>query len=263
MKKLISVLLCLIMIAACATPHQNSRPNPRSGLQSALAGLAHLILSPIQVAAGLMEGISALPYYMSTNIHDINQGLVDAQASITIDDTYDSAYGTRLSQVGENGETGEVFRRMKHATKSFQTVLRRYGVNDAERYILTSIDTANNAGFTLFAVVYRPVDTIHVIDKYDGKSVRRFSKADRLFYEPFQSDVTGKSLDTIIDWAGIHRDFVKTQKGQGILLTLAANAVVDRKRSPNYWQTETRWVAGEYQDIVQKRMAEVQERLKI
>jgi len=263
MKKLISIVLCSIVIAACATPHQNREPSPHSGLQSALAGLAHLILSPIQVAAGLLEGISALPYYMSTNIHDINQGLIDAQASITLDDTYDSAYGTRLSQVDKNGETGEIFRRMKRATESFQTVLKRYGVTDADRYILTSIDTADNAGFTLFAVVYRPADAIRVIDKYDGSTVRHFSKTDRLFYEPFQVDATGKPLDTVIDWAGIPGEFVKTQKGQGILLTLAANAVVDGKRSPDYWQTEKRWIAGEYQDIIQKRMTDVQKKLSI
>lgn len=263
MKRLISILFCFITIAGCATSHQKSGPTPRSGLQSALAGLAHLVLSPVQVAAGLLEGISALPYYMSTNIHDINQGLIEAQASITLDDTYDSAYGTRLAQVNENGETGEVFRRMKHATKSFQTVLRHYGVRDADRYILTSIDSANDAGFTLFAVVYRPTDSIRVIDKYDGKSVRHFSNSDRLFYEPFQADTTGKPLDTIIDWAGIPREFIKTQKGQSILLTLAANAVVEGEKRTDYWQVETRWIAGEYQDIVERRMTEIQKRMKI
>lgn len=261
MKKLIAILLCSAVMTACATRGANRGPNPGAGFRSALAGLAHLALSPIQVAAGLAEGVSSLPYYMSTNIHDINQGLVDARASITLDDTYDSAYGRRLSEAGENGETGEVFRRMKHATKSFQAVLKRYGVHEADRYILTSIDTANNAGYTLFAVVYRPFDSIRVIDKYDSRKTRLFAKEDRLFYEPFQQDITGQPLDTIVDWAGLPREFVKTQKGQSLLITLAANAVVDQKKRPDYWENETRWIDGDYLNIVEKQLNVVRQNM--
>jgi len=79
---------------------------------------------------------------------------------VTLDNTYEAAYGKRINAVPESGDTGEVFRRMKHATEHFQKVLYRYGVSDTDNYILTSIDTANSKGYTLFALVYRPSETI-------------------------------------------------------------------------------------------------------
>ncbi|MBT8342117.1 MAG: hypothetical protein HKP58_04745 [Desulfatitalea sp.] len=228
-----------------------------------MAGFAHLVLSPVQIAAGVLEGISALPYYMSTSIHDINKGLIDAQASITLDDTYDSAYGHRQSEVNEEGETGEVFRRMKHASQTFQVVLKKYGVSDYDRYILTSIDTANDAGYTLFAVAYRPVDSIRVVDKYDASKIREFKKGDRLFYEPFQKDAAGRPLDRIVDWAGMPRETIKTQKGQSMLLTLAANAVIENRSGDEYWEAEKQWIAREFRNIVETKMAQVGKKLKI
>lgn len=262
MKKILIILICLVLFVSCATT-QNNQMNSHHGLRSALNGFAHLILSPFQIAAGLVEGIASIPYYLSTNIHQINQGLIDAQAKVTLDDTYESAYRKRLSQVPGDGNTNEVFRRMKHATKYFQTVLNRYGIVDADRYILTSIDTANSEGFTLFAVVYRSSDFIEVIDKYNKKTLRSFSKDDRLFYEPFKKDIDGKNLDIIIDWTGLPKKYVQPQKAQALLITLAANAVINGKRSPEYWENEKRWIAGDYIEIVNKKMNDVKTRMEI
>jgi len=101
---------------------------------------------------------------------------------------------------------------MKHAFEYFQKVLKNYGVHDADRCILTSSDTASSEGFTPFAVVHRPSDSIRVADKYDGKTVRDFSKSDRLFYKPFEEDVDSRPLDRIIDWAGLRREYTKTKR---------------------------------------------------
>ena len=262
MKRIAIALIFTIIVGGCATP-SNDGPSPERGFSSALKGIGHLLLSPFQIAAGLLEGIVAVPYYLSTNLHAINQGLIDAQAKITLDDTYDSAYGKRLAQVPDSGDTGEAFRRMKHATAYFQKVLRQYGVHDAEHYILTSIDTANSEGYTLFAIVYRPVDAITVKDKYDPALVRNFTSEDRLFYEPFQQNLARQPLDTIVDWAGLPRTMVKTQKAQAILITLAANAVVDGKRSPDYWDAERRWIAGEFLEITEDKMNTVRSRMNI
>ncbi|MGD9367192.1 MAG: hypothetical protein PVH87_15950 [Desulfobacteraceae bacterium] len=109
MKKIIAILSALLLIVGCATGNPNG-PRADHGLGSAFEGIAHLVLSPIQIAAGLLEGISALPYLISTNIHDINRSMIEAQAAITLDDTYETAYGKRLSKVPETGDTGEVFR---------------------------------------------------------------------------------------------------------------------------------------------------------
>lgn len=263
MRKIFSVfLVSVFLISACSSPRQ-SGPNAGHGFSSVLKGLKQLILSPVQIAAGLLEGVAALPYYAGTTLADINKGLISANAKISLDDTYESAYGKRISQVDPSGDTGEVFRRMKHASEYFQKVLQRYGVADSSNYFLASIDTANKQGYTLFAVVYRPSKSITVIDKYDGKTVRNFSSGDRLFYEPFQTDIRGNPLDTIIDYAGMPLDQYGTQKQQAILLTLAANAVASAKKRPDYWEAEKRWITGQFEDILKSQSQKVEKSMGI
>jgi hypothetical protein len=256
------LILCLALIASCTVTNESGR-KVNTGFGKAMLGVAQLVLSPLQIAAGLLEGISSIPYYLSTNVQDINKGMIAANAKITLDDTYESAYGKRVNAVPETGDTGEVFQRMKHASEYFQKVLHRYGVPHADNYILTSIDTASSKGYTLFAVVYRPASAIKVVDKYDGETIRNFESSDRLFYEPFARDVNGKPLDTIIDWAAMPREFFKTQKAQALLLTMAANSVANEKRSPDYWDIEKRWIAGEYQEITEQKMNAVKNKMKI
>lgn len=261
------ILLFLITLVACASPEGGPAgkgdQKAGRGFSVALKGIVQLVLSPLQIAAGLLEGIASIPYYLSTSLQDINKGMIDAQAKITLDDTYESAYGKRISAVPPSGDTGEVFRRMIHATEYFQKVLSRYGVRNADHYILVSIDTANNMGYTLFAVVYRPQPAIRVIDKYDGQTIRNFTRDDRLFYEPFEKDASGKALDMIIDWAGLPRDLILTQKAQALMITMAANAVVNEKRSPDYWEIEKRWIDGDYLAIVEQKMNSVKNKMKI
>jgi len=257
-----ALLLCLILLTSCTVTNESGK-TVTTGFGKALIGVTQLVLSPVQIAAGLLEGIASIPYYLSTNVQDINKGMIAANAKITLDDTYESAYGKRISAVPETGDTGELFRRMKHASEYFQKVLRRYGVPDAHHYILTSIDTANSKGYTLFAVVYRPTDHIRIVDKYDGKTIRNYSSDDRLFYEPFAREADGKPLDTIIDWTGMQREFINTQKAQALLLTMAANAVANEKQSPEYWNIEKRWIAGEFQEITEQKMSAVKNKMKI
>ena len=273
-KKVFVVFALILFLAACAAPVPAPTPTPGTPgktPQAAAApvqakqgvGVLQLALSPAQIAAGLREGIAAMPYYLSTSLNEINKGMILANAKITLDDTYESAYGKRISAVPDTGGTGEVFRRMRHATEYLQKVLKRCGVAHPEHYILTSIDTADSGGYTLFAVVYRPSGTIRVIDKYDGKTIRTFERADRLFFEPFEKDVIGQPLDVIVDWAGISRDFIGTQKAQAILLTMAANSIMNGKRSPDYWDAERRWIAGEYRAVVEERASAVKNKMKL
>ncbi len=264
MKKILVLICAAVFAAACAGPPQAGQTagEPR-GLQRVGTGLVNLVLSPLQIAVGLLEGISAVPYYLAMGLKEINDGLIAANAQVTLDDTYEYAYGKRIAAVPEDGDTGETFRRMKHATEYFQKILARYGVKDPQHYILTSIDTANNMGFTLFAVVYRPYDTIAVIDKYDGKTPRTFQREDRLYYEPFEKNAQGELLDAVVDWAGMEREFILTQKAQAIMLTLAANQVVAGKKSPDYWDVEKRWIAGEYRSIVAQKMTSIKNKMKL
>ncbi len=261
-RKVLALILCLALLTSCTVTNESGK-SVTTGFGKAMLGVAQLVLSPLQIAAGLLEGISSIPYYLSTNVQDINKGMIAANAKITLDDTYESAYGKRINAVPETGDTGEMFRRMKHASAYFQKVLSRYGVPDANHYILTSIDTANSKGYTLFAVVYRPTGQINVVDKYDGTTIRNFTSDDRLFYEPFARDANGKSLDAIIDWAAMPREFINTQKAQALLLTMAANSVANEKRSPDYWDIEKRWIAGAFQEITEQKMNAVKNKMKI
>jgi len=259
MKKiLIASGITICLISGC-THNPTKDSGAGSGLNGFLRGIAHLVLSPIQIAAGLLEGVASLPYYASTGLHEINKGLEDAQANITLDDTYDSAYGKRISEVSIDGETNDRFRRMKHASTYLQKILKNYGVNDHNHYFLTSIDTENKQGATLFAVVYRPADSIKVLDKYNHKTVQHFTNKDRLFYEPFAKDINGNSLDTIIDWAGVPVESYKAQKMQAVLLTLAANAIIDGKQRDDYWAVEKRWIAGESAIIIKQQNSKMNE----
>lgn len=263
MKKLmIDTGLSVCLISACAH-NQNSGPNAGHGLNGFFRGIAHLVLSPIQIAAGLLEGVASLPYYASTGLHAINQGMVDAQAKITLDDTYDAAYGKRIHEVKPDGDTNEKFQRMKHATTYLQKVLKQYGVADYDHYYLTSIDTANRQGATLFAVVYRPKNSITVVDKYNHKTIRNFTTEDRLFYEPYRTDIDGKSLDKIVDWAGVPTNSYDTQKMQAVLLTLAANAIADGKKRTDYWEAEKSWIDGEYLKILEKQKLKMNQSMTI
>jgi hypothetical protein len=263
MKKIvITSLLGVCLVSACAHNLQGG-PDARHGIGGFFKGVAHLVLSPIQIASGLLEGVASLPYYASTGLHAINEGMVNAQASITLDDTYEAAYGKRIDEVNADGDTNERFRRMKHATEYFQKVLKQYGVVDYQYYYLTSIDTANKDGATLFAVIYRTSDSITVLDKYDNKTQRRFTSSDRLFYEPFMVDIHGNPLDVIIDWAGVPIEAYASQKQQAVLLTLSANAVATGKKRQDYWQIEKRWIEGDFQQIIKEQNAKVEQSMRI
>ncbi|HIE00029.1 MAG TPA: hypothetical protein EYP59_07030 [Thiotrichaceae bacterium] len=62
MKKKRLVFLGLCLISACATPQRpHEGPNVGHGFSMAIAGLGHLLLSPLQIAAGLLEGIASVP----------------------------------------------------------------------------------------------------------------------------------------------------------------------------------------------------------
>ncbi|EDN70639.1 secreted protein [Beggiatoa sp. PS] len=261
MKKILLLLLCGCFIS-CTTAPPKEGPSVKHGFSTALAGLGHLLLSPIQIAAGLLEGIASVPYYLSTSLQEINQGLIAAQADITLDDTYESAYGKRLSQVPASGETGVIFRRMKHATQFFQTVLKQYGIAESNHYILASIEE-DSRQYTLLAVLYRSFKTIEVMDKHDGQRIRSFSLTDRLFYEPYAQDSKGNRLDTVIDWAALPLDAIQTQKAQAIFITLAANSVLNDKKTPNYWDIERRWLEGQAHEIIEQHASEMNRRMGI
>ena len=215
-------------------------------------GLGQLILSPFLIVAGLLEGIASLPYFMAADLHELNRNMVASGAQVDVDRTYQYAYRQNLDQVPANGDSGRVFRHMSEATRHFQQVLEGYGVVDPEAYHLCAVRTADREGYTLYTVIHRPQRSIQVRDAGTGQVVR-LDPEDQAYYQPHERGHDGRPLDVIIDWAGVPRTSIMTQKGQAILMTLAANSVLTNRRSDEYWSAEARWRRGGYRDIVAER----------
>lgn len=204
--------------------------------------------TPFNVATGIAQGVASLPYFASadTGIEDINTALIQSNKEVTLEDTYVMAYGKSLAEAGLTGDTGQIFVAMKDATGFFQKILQGHGVPNADKYIIASVDTANEDGYILFAFVYRPYTTITIVDKYDKTTRRTLTREDRSFYDPYRMDADGRSLDTIVDWAGLPIRSYDKQKNQAIMLTLAANRVLEKATRDDYWIAEQRWIEGQF-----------------
>ena len=89
------------------------------------------------------------------------------------------------------------------------------------RYAVQGVTTAQ----------WRPEDRPFVVTG----ALRTLTEQDDAFYQPYARDADGRPLDMVIDWAGVPRTSIRTQKGQAILMTLAANSVLINRRSDDYW----------------------------
>lgn len=265
-RKLIASAVMTACLSACGPPHSSAvsgdaaGPSPEHGFEAFGTGLGYLILSPLIIAAGLIEGIVSLPYFLAQDIHSLNQGMVDSGADVDVARTYQYAYKQDLKSLDSDGNTGQVFRHLNEATRHFQRVLMGYGVDDYNSYVLTAVRTADRDGYTLYAVVRRPVGPINVQEPSSGRQVRLHPGLDD-YYRPYQRGALGRPLDVVIDWAGVPRTSIRTQKGQAILMTIAANSVLVNRRSDDYWLAETRWIAGSHRAIVAEREGYLRQRM--
>ena len=256
MRKFFVVILAVILIAGCVAPRAGEPSHPAQALGQALG---YLVVSPVLILVGLLEGISSAPYYIEGDIHAMNAEMEAANTDVTLDQTYQYAYNRRLETVPKSGDTGKVFRHLGEATPYFQNVLKGYGVPDYDRYIITAVRTADREGYTLYGLVYRPTQRIRVRD--DSGRVRTLGPRDRLYYRPHEIDADGAPLDSVIDWAGVPRTTIRTQKGQAILMTLGANAVLINRRSDDYWDAEWRWIDGYHKEIATERKMYLDQRM--
>lgn len=216
------------------------------------------LMSNMMVAAGA-PGLVFLPLLIAADIHASNAAMEQANARATLGQTYAYAYNRDIGSVGASGNTGQIFRDMKSATAHFRNVLCGHRVFQPEAFVLTAVRTADTRGYTLYALVHRPQQTIRVVTA-DG-SVRTLTDRDEAFYRPYRTDASGVLLDVVVDWAGVHRSAISTQKGQAVLLTLGANSVLVNRRSDEYWGIEQRWRAGRYAEVVAERQKEIERRL--
>ena len=255
MRKIYVMVLSTFLVAGCVS-HNPGEPSPARSFGNALG---HLVFAPVLIIAGLLEGIATAPYLIETDLHDMNREMEKANSNVTLDETYQFAYGRQLDTVPKSGNTGKVFRHMGEATMHFQNVLKGYGVADHDQYLLTAVRSADQAGYTLYGVVFRPERQIRV--RNQNSRIRTLSPGDRTYYKPYERDANDQPLDVVIDWAGVPRTTIKTQKGQAILMTLAANSVLINRRNDGYWDIEKSWIEGDYKRIVTERKAQLDRRI--
>jgi hypothetical protein len=180
----------------------------------------------------------------------LNNEMVDYKVPVTLADTFKAVYGMDLKDFTPTGYKEQLFTNMTEATISFQKILKSKNIKNSENYLLTSVDTAKEEGFMLFAAVYRPALKITVADKDNRSATQTLTPEDPAFYQPYQADVYGKTIDQVYEWAALPVDSYSRQSHQAVLLTLTANKVIRKKLKPGYWEAEKKWIAGDYKSIV-------------
>ena len=230
--------LCFLLLSGC--------PNPLSVAQFGL-------MSEGQVSSIFERGMAAQPYlvYSESSLEQIDEFCkVDPGIRVSVEDTYRAAYGRNLEDELPSGDTGHKFRNMKEATLYLQKILKEYGRQDYEDYLLTSIDTVRDKGYVLFAVVKRDKRSISVNVAPGTESEKQLGAGDKEFYLPHKKDAQGNPLDMIIDWAGLPNDCYSSQQSQAILLTLAANQVLMDKTREDYWAAQEYWLKGDFAKVM-------------
>ena len=150
---------------------------------------------------------------------------------------------------------------MKVATEHFQKILKKYGLKNYSQYVLTAIDTDED--YILYATIERKLNFIKVSDKKKADKILSLNPDDLKYYEPYEMDSSDNPLDTIIDFGAVSKKDAFTHKTQSILITMAANSVLEKKKSPNYWNVEKRWINGEAQSVMEESEANIEKRIGI
>lgn len=259
-------LVILLLFNGCAAP-----------LETVAVGTASLMLAPVMIVAGLAQGLAFLPYTIGTSLDELNRGLIQARA-ITLDDAYRATFGVSLTDPRVDPRTGEVMGEnvgfgqhrpvaLLEATRAFQRLLVSQGmpVEKANHYVITGEYThARTHGRVLLAVVYRHtgMEPFRVVAK-DTSIVTTLRLEDMGWRTAYEYAVNGQVIDEVIDWVGIDYAILQQNKVVATLMIIAAESVKSGKRSPDYWQVEKRWIAGETTQVMAESSGKVKQALLI
>jgi hypothetical protein len=259
------VVVAALLATGCATY------DGQLALETFGRGVLNLILSPLMIVSGIAQGLAFLPYTIGTGLAELNRGLLQAQA-VSLDDSYKATFGVAIADPRVNQQTGEIAgesglygryrpEAMAEATRAFQRLLVSQGMPEekSQHYVLTGVYThVWSRNHLLLAVVYRHpgMQPFRVVSKHTGIATT-FRPENRGWREAYERDVNGQIIDEVIDWAGIEYSLLRQDKIVATLMVLATEAVKSGKRSPDYWQMERRWIAGQTAHILQESMARV------
>ena len=262
MMRVSSVLLATLMfLGGCATPGE---ADGHVAANTFGQGMKNLILSPFMIVAGIAQGLAFLPYTIGTGLNDLNKGLLQANA-VPLDDSYKATFGVSIEdqrvdpQSGKiQGQPGQYGRYRSAAIFEANTALQRLLVSQgmaeqtAKNYVLTgNYQYALTRGQILLAVVYRHPgeQPFRVAAKQTGITTT-FRPGQRGWHEPYQRDVDGQPVDEVVDWAAIDYKVLRQEKVVATLMVLAVEAIKSGKRSPEYWEAERPWMAGDTNKVM-------------
>ena len=262
MMRVSSVLLATLMfLSGCATPGE---ADGHVAANTFGQGMKNLILSPFMIVAGIAQGLAFLPYTIGTGLNDLNKGLLQANA-VPLDDSYKATFGVSIEdqrvdpQSGKiQGQPGQYGRYRSAAIFEANTALQRLLVSQgmaeqtAKNYVLTgNYQYALTRGQILLAVVYRHPgeQPFRVAAKQTGITTT-FRPGQRGWHEPYQRDVDGQPVDEVVDWAAIDYKLLRQEKVVATLMVLAVEAIKSGKRSPEYWEAERPWMAGDTNKVM-------------
>lgn len=216
--------------------------------------------------------LTFLPDMLGMALTELEQMLSCADA-VSLDDSYRAAFGVSVADRRVDQKTGDVHGQRRRygryapealagTNRAFHRLLISQGMSDetARKYVLVGNYThAWTRGQILLAVVLRHTRTepFRVRDKQTS-TVTTLHPDQRCWYEAYERDVNGQAIDEVIDWAPLEYGVLRHDKIVATLLVLATEAVKFDTRSPDYWQAERRWLAGETAAVPQESADRIQ-----
>ena len=268
-RALVALMIPTLALTACSS-------QSRHGWEKAGKGVMNLLLSPIMIAAGIAEGIAFLPYTADADVRELDRALVQAKA-VSLNDSYKATFGLPLDHPDIDPKSGDILRKeglygmfrpeaMFEGQRAFEKLLMTQGMPEekARHHILVgNYAHAWTRGHILLAVVYRHpgAQPIQVRSKSTNIVTTLRPWYHQGYHEAYLRDVNDQVVDEVIDWAAMEYALLRQDKIVATLMVLAVESVKSGKRSPDYWQAERRWIAGETVQVMQQSSEKVQRAL--
>jgi hypothetical protein len=263
LRGLILALTTTTLLGGCAS---TGAPEGRVAADTFGQGVKNLILSPFMIVSGIAQGIAFLPYTVGTGLNELNKGLLQANA-VPLDDSYKATFGLSIDDQRVDQKSGEVKGKdalygqyradaIFEANRSLHRLLVSQGMpeKEAKNYVLTgNYRYAFTRNQILLAVVYREVgeQPFRVAAKQTGIATT-FRPDQRGWYEPYERDVNGQPIDEVVDWVAMDYKSLRQEKVVATLMVLSVESIKSGKRSPDYWQVEGPWMAGDTGNVIRQ-----------
>lgn len=262
LRSLCTALVAAMFLGGCAT----GAPDGRVAAATFGQGVKNLVLSPFMIVAGIAQGIAFLPYTAGTGLMELNKGLLQANA-VPLDDSYKATFGVSIDDQRVDQKSGEVKGKdgmygqyrteaIFEANRSLQRLLASQGMpeKEAKNYVLTgNYRHAFTRDQILLAIVYRhPGEQAFRVAAKQTGIVTTFRPDQRGWYEPYERDVNGQGIDEVVDWVAMDYKLLRQEKVVATMMVLSVESIKSGKRSPDYWQAEGPWMAGNTGEVMRQ-----------